>query len=108
EIKRIITRLPVGAGMPQGLVEKLALLPCYEDPAVRRRVEGKVMDDYFTAHPEEKGLDPRKGDRSPGAYPGQPGDIERARADEARRSRLLEDLDWMTQNPIGSGAFGLA
>ena len=34
------------------LVDRLILLPCYAVPAPQCRMEGKVMDDYFTAHPE--------------------------------------------------------
>ena len=51
--KRVVDRwFQVSASMPSKLVDRLILLPCYAVPAPQCRMEGKVMDDYFTAHPE--------------------------------------------------------
>jgi hypothetical protein len=91
--------------LPSDLVARLNQLPCYAGPAMQRAAEDKVIRDYYAKigrwssserlnHVEVSSISPE--------------DIERGNADLARLKGSLADLEWLTENPIGSGAFGLA
>jgi hypothetical protein len=109
---RVMNRwVPTGASIPLALLDQLAWLPCYVGgPDVQRREEEKVMNRYFAEHPEDAYLDPRKQSGSPQASLPEADDIFDPTLEEieARRVRWLQELDWMTKNTIGAGAYGVA
>jgi hypothetical protein len=88
--------------LPHDLALRLNALPCHADPRMQRLHQDTVIMQYY------RDLDPNKQLQKgmPTVSQGKPGDIERAIAAEARRARMLQDLEWMTKNPIGAGSYG--
>lgn len=89
-----------GYFLPPDVKEELANMRCFVKAADRERREREIL----RAHWDEIARYNKKG---PVAMQGRPGNYITYEQYIARQKKVLDDLDFLTKNPIGAGFYGI-